>query len=256
MNQPVIEFQNVSKSFKTWHDRPPTLKALLSNLAAFRFRMGHRESKQVLSNINLSIYPGEFVGFMGRNGTGKSTLLKLISNIYRPTSGKVLTRGRIAPLLELGAGFASDLNGYENILLNGSILGFSRSEIMSKMDSIVEFSELGSNIEQAVRTYSSGMLVRLGFSIAAYLDAQILLFDEILAVGDVGFQEKCLQKIREVHKQGRTIILVTHTPKQVEDFCSRCIVFDHEGVHFDGSAKDGVNSYLRLFQNSPASINH
>lgn len=247
MNSPAIEFNNLTKTFQTWHERPTSIKEMLAHLMTFRFQTGHREQKTVLRDINVNIKKGDFVGIMGRNGVGKSTLLKLIAGIYRPTRGEIKTHGRIAPLLELGAGFATELNGYENVLLNASILGFSRREVTEKISDIIEFSELGDAIERPVRNYSSGMLVRLGFSIAVHLDAEILLFDEILAVGDVGFQEKCLRKIHEVHASGRTIVLVTHNPEQVEQFCNRCILFDNQGIAYDGPPADGAKSYRDLF---------
>jgi ABC-2 type transport system ATP-binding protein len=215
-----------------------------------RLKWGHKETRTVLKNISLTINKGDFVGIMGRNGAGKSTLLKLIAGIYHPNSGEVVTHGKLAPLLELGAGFETQLNGYENIFLNGSILGFSRQRINSQVKAIIDFSELGDAIERPVRNYSSGMLVRLAFSIAVHLGADIFLFDEILAVGDVGFQEKCLAKINQLHREGRTIILVTHSPEQVEKFCDRCIVFDSTGVVFDGAPSEGARSYNRLFHSN------
>lgn len=254
MSSAAIRFKSVKKQFQTWHERPTSIKAMLADIMAFRFKTGHREVKTVLQDINVEIRKGDFVGIMGRNGAGKSTLLKLIAGIYLPTSGEIKTNGRIAPLLELGAGFAVELNGYENILLNASILGFSRREVNEKLPEIIAFSELGEAIERPVRNYSSGMLVRLGFSIAVHLDAEILLFDEILAVGDVGFQEKCLRKIHEVHSSGRTIVLVTHSPEQVEKFCNRCIVFDGQGVIYDGHPKDGAENYRHLFDHSTVSM--
>ncbi|MBX2989402.1 MAG: ABC transporter ATP-binding protein [Bdellovibrionaceae bacterium] len=247
MKQAVIEFKNVSKSFQTWHDRPESLKTVLAQMAKLQFSSSHRDQVTVLENIDLQIHRGDFVGIMGRNGVGKSTLLKLISGIYRPSHGKILTHGRIAPLLELGAGFATELTGYENIFLNASILGFSRDLVRRRLDEIIEFADLKQALDQPVRNYSSGMLVRLGFAVAAHLDAEILLFDEILAVGDVGFQAKCLKKIDELHAEGRTIILVTHTPEQVEKFCTRCIVFNQRHIVQDGSAQDGVRVYNELF---------
>lgn len=247
MSKPAIEFKNVSKSFEVWVDRPYSIKTILANLLRFKFNTGKKTHHQVMSNVTFSVNRGEFVGIMGRNGAGKSTLLKMISKIYRTTSGEIISHGRIAPLLELGAGFASELNGRENVFLNASILGFSRKEVLEKIEKICEFSELGEALNEPVRNYSSGMLVRLGFSIAAHLDAEILLFDEILAVGDIGFQAKCLEKIRTLHSSGKTIILVTHSPEQVEQFCNRCIVIDKHGVAFDGRPKEGANTYTKLF---------
>lgn len=250
MKTPVIEFKNMSKTFQTWHERPSSLKSLMAQAVTLRFKLGHKEFRTVLKNVSLQINKGEFVGLMGRNGVGKSTLLKLIAGIYRPTEGSITTHGRIAPLLELGAGFAPELTGYENIHLNGSILGFGRAEIDAKIRAIVEFSELGDAIERPVQNYSSGMLVRLGFAIAVHLDAEILLFDEILAVGDAGFQSKCLSKIHELHSRGCTIVLVTHSPEQVEEFCDRCVVFNQQGVAFDGAPDQGAELYRSLFTES------
>lgn len=243
----VVEFKNVYKSFQIWHDRPHSIKTLMAQAITFRVNLGRREYVEVLNDISMEIHSGDFVGIMGRNGVGKSTLLKLISQIYFPTQGTLKIRGRIVPLLELGAGFASELTGYENIFLNASIVGFSRKEVQEHLKSIIEFSELGEDLYKPVRNYSSGMLVRLGFSIAAHLDAQVLLFDEVLAVGDVGFQNKCYTKIRQLHEKGKTIVLVTHSPEQVEAFCNRCIVIDRKGVVYDGPPEAGAATYRSFF---------
>ena len=243
----AIEFSNVSKSYEVWEDRPSSIKSLLIQALKFDLKIGSTYTGEVLHNISMKISPGEFVGIMGRNGAGKSSLLKLIGGIYKPTSGKVITSGRIAPLLELGAGFAPELSGYENIFLNASMLGYGKKEVESQVETIVAFSELGENIFKPVMKYSSGMLVRLGFSIAVHLNSEILLFDEILAVGDAGFQAKCLKKTAELHAQGKTIILVTHSAAQVSECCSRCIVFERQGITFDGPAKEGAAFYSSLF---------
>lgn len=247
MSKAVVQFRNVTKAFRGWHERPYTIKSLIADLIRFRWNF-QRAEHVLLENISLEIYSGEFVGIMGRNGIGKSTLLKLISGIYSPTKGEIITCGRLIPLLELGAGFASDLSGYENIFLNGSILGFSRKRVLERLDEIIEFSGLGPDVHRPVRNYSSGMLVRLGFSIAAHLDAELLLFDEVLTVGDMGFQEKCLRKIVELHRQGSTIILVSHDSRQIENFCKRCIVLDGKQVIYDGVPSRGVESYEKLFR--------
>ena len=245
--KPLIEFHDVGKNFQIWHDRPHSLKSIMADALMLRFKTGRREPVPVLEHLSLKIFEGDFVGIMGRNGVGKSTLLKLISQIYFPSSGKISVHGRIVPLLELGAGFASELTGYENIFLNASILGFSRLEVMQKIAAIVEFSELKDKLDQPVRNYSSGMLVRLGFSIAAHLDAQILLFDEVLAVGDIGFQAKCYKKIDELHKQGKTVVLVTHSPEQIVEFCNRCVVIDKKGLIYDGTPQGGADVYRSFF---------
>jgi ABC-2 type transport system ATP-binding protein len=243
----MIELSNVSKSFNDWKDRPRSIKTMMSNIVTFKFSLGSNVQKEVLRDVSFSIHKGDFVGIMGRNGAGKSTLFKIISGIYQPTSGEMKVNGSLIPLLELGAGFAMELSGYENIYLNASILGFSRKHVDKVVDDIVEFSELGENIYKNVQNYSSGMLVRLGFSIASHLESDILLFDEILAVGDIGFQRKCLKKIEELYSKGKTIVLVTHSPDQIEQYCNRCIVFDNKGVIFDGSSKDGAQKYTDLF---------
>lgn len=240
---PVISMINVSKSFSYWDDRPTSIKGILANLLAFRIETGRRRRIGVLENVSFDIYPGDFVGIMGRNGAGKSTMLKMISGIYKPTAGTVRINGAISPLLELGAGFVEDLSGFDNIFLNAAILGFGRERTRRSLSAIIDFSELGERIHMPVRSYSSGMLVRLGFSIAVHLDAPILLFDEILAVGDVAFQQKSLEKIMELHAKGRTIILVTHSPEQVEKHCNRCIVIDGHHKVYDGKPAAGVNVY-------------
>jgi len=247
MRKPVIELQNVTKSFVSWEDRPDSIKRMLVDLVRGNFNTGKRKQIEVLKDISFTIHEGEFVGIMGRNGAGKSTILKLIAGIYSPTSGTVRVHGKVAPLLELGAGFAEDLTGLENIYLNASILGYSNKATKTQLNSIIEFSELGNAIYKPVKKYSSGMLMRLGFSVAAHLDAPILLFDEILAVGDAGFQAKCLKKINDLHKEGRAIILITHSPDAVAQFCDRCIVINNRQVAFDGDAKEGANFYRQLF---------
>ena len=244
---PVISFEHVSKSFYLWQERPNSLKKILTDALKAKTEFGKRHEFQVLKDISFKIYPGEFVGIMGRNGAGKSTMLKLITGIYTPTNGKVSTHGKIAPLLELGAGFSEDLSGYENVFLNAAILGYGKKHIENLMPSIVEFSELGEHIFKPVRTYSSGMLIRLGFSIAVHLDAPIFLFDEVLAVGDAGFQKKCITKIKEIYESGKSIILVTHSPELIKSFCNRCILIDAGKVVFDGDPGEGGQLYKELF---------
>ncbi len=242
----VIELKQVSKFF---YDESSSSKSLKQRLSTLFFKKDKSSpvTYDVLKDVTLKVIKGEFLGIMGRNGAGKSTILKIIAGIYHPNSGTVESRGKIVPLLELGAGFVEELSGYENIILNAAIMGFSRSEAELKVKRIIEFSELGSKINAPVRTYSSGMMVRLGFSIAAHLDADILLFDEILAVGDAGFQTKCLKKVSELFHAGKTIILVTHTPELISTHCSRCILVDNAQVVFDGPASIGARKYEQLF---------
>jgi ABC-type polysaccharide/polyol phosphate transport system ATPase subunit len=210
-----------------------------------KFTFGTTRTFGVLADLDLDIYPGEFVGVMGRNGAGKSTLLKLMAGIYTPTTGTINIKGTIAPLIELGAGFSGDLSGYENIFLNAAILGFGRKATLTAVPDIIDFSELNEMIHMPVKNYSTGMLMRLGFSIATHLPAPILLVDEILAVGDAGFQVKCLQKIHSLHKdEGRTIILITHNSTAVRDNCSRCVIIDGQKKIYDGTPTDGTHLYM------------
>jgi ABC-type polysaccharide/polyol phosphate transport system ATPase subunit len=246
-SRPSISVQNITKKFGYYADRPTSLKTVLVNFLRFKFDMGKKQEFYTLRNVSFDIHPGEFVGIMGRNGAGKSTLLKLISGIYHPTSGEIKTHGQIAPLIELGAGFSADLSGYVNIFLNAAILGAGKKAATEALPSILEFSELGDKIYMPVKNYSSGMLVRLGFSIAVHFPAPILLIDEILAVGDVGFQAKCLAKIQSLHKQGRTIVLITHDPNAIATYCDRCIVIEQQEKLFDGSAAEGTAIYRKLF---------
>jgi ABC-type polysaccharide/polyol phosphate transport system ATPase subunit len=242
----VISVRDVSKRFRLWSERPDSLKTVLVDLLRGKARIGKRTSFEALREVSFDIGPGEFVGIMGRNGAGKSTLLKLIAGIYTPTSGKIEVRKQLAPLIELGAGFHPDLSGHENIFLNAAILGYGRKATLEALPRILDFAELGEHIWMPVKNYSSGMLVRLGFSIAAQLTAPIVLIDEVLAVGDAGFQKKCLARIHELHSEGRTIVLVTHDAGAVQAHCKRCIVIDQHAKVFDGPADQGVALYRKL----------
>lgn len=246
--KPVIEVLNVSKSFIYAPERPRTIKTVLVNILRGKFVRRSDQKFDLLREVSFTINEGEFVGIMGRNGAGKSTILKIISGIYLPTSGAVQIHQTIAPLIELGAGFHPDLSGYENIFLNSAILGFGKAATEKALPEILEFAELGDKIHIPIRNFSSGMLVRLGFSIATHLPAPVLLVDEILAVGDVGFQRKCLNKIRALHEAGRTIVLITHDPDAVVTNCNRCIVVEAHQKIFDGPASIGVEVYKSLFE--------
>lgn len=243
MTEPVISLTNVSKSFVLWNDRTDSVKKVLVNLLKGKFDFGKKQKIEVLKDVSFSIYPGEFVGIMGYNGAGKSTILKIVSGIYKPTSGSVRITGVIAPLLELGAGFTDELSGYDNIFLNAAILGFGRKKTSQLLNEIIEFSELGDRIHSPVRNYSSGMTIRLAFAIAVHLDASILLFDEVLAVGDVAFQQKCIDKILKLHQLGKSIVLVTHSPEIVKTYCDRCIVIGDKTKIYDGPPAEGVEVY-------------
>jgi len=193
----------------------------------------------------LKIYPGEFIGIMGRNGSGKSTLLKIMAGIYQPSSGEVVVNGSMVPFLELGVGFNSELSGRENIFLNGIILGMSKKVLKEKYDEIVAFSELEKFMDMPLKNYSSGMQVRLAFSIAIMADADIYILDEVLAVGDVAFQEKCFDIFRKYKSNGKTVVLVTHSPQSVKDFCDRAVFLKDGVLHEPGSVNDVIELYLK-----------
>ena len=218
MSDNAIELINVKKKFKVYYDKGTDLKDKLLFWSRNKY-----EENWVLNDISFSIKKGEAVGLIGINGCGKSTTLKLINRIIYPTSGKIIVNGRVSSLIELGAGFHPDMTGRENIYTNASIFGMTRKEINEKLDEIIEFSELGNHIDNPVRTYSSGMYMRLGFSVAINVKADVLLIDEILAVGDVNFQRKCYEKLNELKAQGTTIVLVSHSMEQVEFICDKVV---------------------------------
>ena len=198
-----------------------------------------------LNGIDLTIYQGEAVGIIGSNGAGKSTLLKLLSKVTAPTEGEIDIYGRIASMLEVGTGFNGELTGRENVYMNGAILGMTKQEIDAKMEQIIEFSEVRDFIDTPVKRYSSGMFVKLAFSVAAHLDSEIMIMDEVLAVGDMAFQKKCLTKMREAAKQeGRTVLYVSHNMNTIRQLCDRCIVLDKGKVIFEGEVKDAIELYL------------
>lgn len=237
----MIAILNVSKKFRIWEDRSRDLKETAINWLRGKKR-SYREL-WALREINLEIGKGETVAFIGENGSGKSTLLKLLGGIYAPDEGKILARGKISTLLELGVGFHPDLTGEENVYLNGAMLGFDRSEMKRRFDEIVSFSEIGDFIYSPIRTYSSGMLMRLGFSIATCVDPDILLIDEIFAVGDEAFQNKCFERLKAFKISGKTIVLVSHSMELVQKFCERAILL-HEGrVVCDDLPEKTVDTY-------------
>lgn len=235
----AIIVSNVSKSFKIYADKGNTLKEKILFSSRNKY-----DKKGVLKNISFEIPKGECVGLIGKNGCGKSTMLKLLTQIIYPDNGKVELSGRVSSLLELGAGFHPDLTGRENIYINASIFGLSRKEIDDRVDEIIEFSELGEYIENPVRTYSSGMYMRLAFSVAINVKADILLIDEILAVGDVRFQTKCFNKLFDMRKNGVTIVIVSHSMEQIERICDRCIWIKNGEIEKDGNPRKVNDAYL------------
>ena len=245
----VVSVRDVTKRFVLRKDN--SLKERIVTIGRGR---RYREDFVALNHVSFEIRAGSTIGLIGANGSGKSTLLKAIGGIIAPSSGEVWGRGRIAALLELGAGFHPDLSGRENVYLNGSILGLSRAEIESRFDDIVEFSGIGEFIDTQVKFYSSGMYVRLAFAVAVHTDPDILLVDEVLAVGDEAFQRKCLDKIRTFQAEGRTIILVSHDLNQVAQLCDRAVLLDHGNVVFDGDPKAAVSLFRDLLEGRPIDV--
>lgn len=236
----VIEIRNLYKSFKVSYDKPTTLKEHIVALG----KGSKSEKRTVLEDISLDIKDGETVALIGTNGSGKSTLLKLMTKILYPTKGELKTRGKLTSLLELGAGFHPDFTGRENIYFNASIFGLTRKEIDKRIDDIIEFSELEDFIDNPIRTYSSGMYMRLAFSIAINVDADILLIDEILAVGDQHFQDKCFRKLKELKNSEKTIVIVSHSLDTVKDLCTRAIWIYKGHLQLDGDPNYVINEYL------------
>ncbi|MBQ7137092.1 MAG: ABC transporter ATP-binding protein [Bacilli bacterium] len=235
----AITVRRVNKDFKLFYDKANTLKEKL-----LFWNRSKNDILHILKDINLDIYKGETVALIGVNGSGKSTLLKLMTKIIYPNSGYLKTYGKLTSLLELGAGFHPDFSGRENIYFNASIFGLTKGDIDKRIDKIIEFSELEEFIDNPVRTYSSGMYLRLAFSVAINVDADILLIDEILAVGDQHFQEKCYKRLEELKKDGKTIVIVTHALDVVKSFCNRAIWISEGVVKMDGDPKKVVGAYL------------
>ena len=243
MNEAAIKVYNVSKSFRLPHEKSASIKGAFINV----FRDNRTFEKQsVINDLSFEIKKGEFFGIAGRNGSGKSTLLKLLAGVYLPDDGAIQVNGRLTPFIELGVGFNPELTGKENVFLNGALLGFNRKEMEAMYNDIVEFAELENFMDQKLKNYSSGMQVRLAFSIAIRADTEILLFDEVLAVGDERFQRKCLDIFRELKRSGKTIILVSHNTADMERFCDRVLVLNKGrslGIHL---AREAVTLYQEL----------
>lgn len=236
----VIVVDHVTKNFKVFYDKPNTLKEKI-----VFWHKSKKEIRTVLEDINITIKKGETVALIGVNGSGKSTLLKLMTKIIYPNKGKITTSGKLTSLLELGAGFHPDFTGRENIYFNASIFGLTKKEIDNRIDDIIAFSELQDFIDNPVRTYSSGMYMRLAFSVAINVNADILLIDEILAVGDQHFQEKCFEKLEELRDSDRTIVIVTHSLDSVARLCNRAIWLYQGKVKMDGKPQDVIEKYLQ-----------
>lgn len=236
-----IIVDNVYKTFNVYLDRANTIK---EKLLFFKSR-NRKEKREVLKGINLKIKKGEVVALIGTNGSGKSTLLKLMTKIIYPNKGKIYTEGKLTSLLELGAGFHPDFSGRENIYFNASIFGLTKKEIDERLEDIIEFSELRPFIDNPVRTYSSGMYMRLAFSVAINVDADILLIDEILSVGDEHFQNKCFDKMRELKAKGKTMVFVTHSMQSVRNLCDRAVWLCNGEIKMDGETNTVVDEYIK-----------
>lgn len=236
-----IIVKNMSKDFVIYGDKANTLKERI-----IRFGKNKKDVRHILKNINIEIKKGETVALIGVNGSGKSTLLKLITKIIYPNKGSIKVNGKISSLLELGAGFHPDFSGRENIYFNASIFGLTKKEIDERLDKIIEFSELGEYIDTPIRTYSSGMYMRLAFSVAINVDAEVILIDEILAVGDQKFQEKCMNKMLELKKEGKTMVFVSHSRDAVEFLCDRAIWLNNGTVEMDGETDAVLEEYTKV----------
>jgi len=233
----LIEFNNVSKRFKLG-------QKLLLKQALLDIFHRHNDYFWALKDINIKIKRGETVGIIGKNGSGKSTILKLIAGIIIPTKGEIRVRGKIAPLIELGAGFHPELSGRENVFINGAILGMSKKDLQEKFEDIINFAEIREFIDTPIKHYSSGMYLRLGFSIAIHTNPNILLIDEILAVGDEKFKQKCYKKLEEFKRKKTTIVYVSHDLETVKSFCDRVIYINSGEIIYDGKPNKAVNCYL------------
>jgi ABC-2 type transport system ATP-binding protein len=244
----MIQVRDLSKDFLLPHLRQTTLKGKVLNV----FRKSRTmEVQQALRDISFNVERGEFLGVVGRNGSGKSTLLKILAGIYVPTRGSVAVGGKLVPFIELGVGFNPELTGRENVYLNGALLGFSKGEVEAMYDDIVAFAELEESMDQKLKNYSSGMQVRIAFSVATRAKADVLLIDEVLAVGDAAFQRKCFEHFRALKKKGTTIVFVTHDMSAVREFCDRAILIEECSILAQGSADDIATKYTELFNPQP-----
>jgi teichoic acid transport system ATP-binding protein len=239
----VIKLQNVNQRFRVIEERPDTLRDLL--IKFFRHKVTYHDF-DAIRNVSLEVPKGQMVGLIGSNGSGKSTLLKIVAGVYRPTAGHVHVEGSLAPLIELGAGFHHELTGRENILLNGLLMGYSKAEMKAREQSIIDFADVGDFIDAPIKQYSSGMHTRLAFAVATEVDPDILVVDEILAVGDSGFQQKCFARIDNFRKAGKTILFVSHNMPQVTEHCDRAVLLDKGSVIADGDPAEVVSFYKSL----------
>jgi lipopolysaccharide transport system ATP-binding protein len=252
--KPVLEIKNISKKFRISHEGRSYLSLRDSIAGLFERKSRSTEDFYALSDVSFDVYPGESVGIIGKNGAGKSTLLKILSKITPPTSGTITCRGRIASLLEVGTGFHPELSGRENVFFNGSILGMKKKEILKNFDAIVDFAGVEKFLDTPLKHYSSGMQLRLAFAVAAFLENEILVIDEVLAVGDAEFQKKCMGKMSDVSKSGRTILFVSHHLGSVNQLCSKGVLLKNGKVDVFGKASEVVNAYMKQFDSTDTNI--
>jgi ABC-type polysaccharide/polyol phosphate transport system ATPase subunit len=239
----AIDVQNVTQRFRIIHERPDTLRELFANF--LRHEVSYHDFDAV-KDVSLQVYSGQMLGLIGRNGSGKSTLLKIIAGVYKPTAGRVHVAGTIAPLIELGAGFHPELTGRENILINGLLMGFSKKEMRERERRIIEFADIGDFIDSPVKQYSSGMYTRLAFAIATEVDPEVLIVDEILSVGDAGFQQKSFARIQDFRQAGKTILFVSHSMPLVVAHCDRAVLLESGSVVADGEPPEVAALYESL----------
>jgi len=237
---PIVQVEHISVRFRVPRERYRTFKEYA--IKTIQRRIGHEEF-WALQDVNLEVRPKEVFGIVGRNGAGKSTLLRVIAGVFKPTRGRVRVQGRIAPLLELGAGFHHELTGRENIFLNGALLGYSKAEMQQRVDEILDFAEIDDFIDAPVRTYSTGMVARLGFSVATSIRPDVLIVDEVLSVGDAPFQEKCKARIESFRRQGTCILLVAHSLPVITEVCDRAIWLSHGEVRATGTSESVARQY-------------
>ena len=242
-NSPLIKLENVSLEYELHHERSTTLKEFLVTTLNRKRKVKGSSSFLALNSINLTFGVGERVGIVGLNGAGKSTLLKVISGIYKPSSGVVLVSGNIQPLIEIAAGFNPEFTGRENIYLNGYMLGFTKKQIVEKEEEIIEFADLGTFIDTPIKYYSSGMSVRLAFTIATMIEPEILVFDELLSAGDAVFMRKAQARMQKLLDFAKIMVLVSHDLNSIRSLCNRLIVLDKGAVKFDGSVEQGITCY-------------
>lgn len=256
--KPILEIQNISKKFRIQHESQPYLSLRDSFTSIFKKNTSISEDFYALNNVSFDVYPGESIGIIGKNGAGKSTLLKILSKITPPSAGKIISRGRIASLLEVGTGFHPELSGRENVFLNGSILGMKRAEIQKNFDAIVDFSGVEKFLDTSLKHYSSGMQLRLAFAVAAFLENEILIIDEVLAVGDAEFQKKCIGKMDDVSKSGRTVLFVSHQMGMINLLCHKAILLEKGKILFSGKTQDVINYYndINFTENASYNLSH